>query len=75
MTKISIYSKKYRFLIQQLRKAHIEANLTQKEVAVTLGKTQSYISKVESGQLRLDIIQLDQFANLYKKKLEYFTSK
>lgn len=75
MTKKSIYSEKYRFLIQQLRKARLEANLTQKEVADTLGKTQSYISKVETGQLRIDIIQLEQFANLYNKKLEYFTSK
>lgn len=75
MTNKSIYSNKYRFLIQQLKNARTEVNLTQKEVANILGKTQSYISKVEAGQLRIDVIQLEQFANLYKKKLEYFTSK
>ena len=75
MTRKSIYSNKHRFLTQQLRKARLEANLTQKEVADTLGKTQSYISKVETGQLRIDIIQLEQFASIYKKKLEYFISK
>ena len=75
MTKKSIYSNKYRLLIQQLRKARLEANLTQKEVARTLGRTQSYISKIEAGQLRVDIIQLEEFASLYKKELEYFTSK
>ena len=74
MTKKSIYSKKYRFLVQQLRKARINAKLTQKEVAKTLDKTQSYISKVEAGQLRVDIIQLEQFASLYKKEVKYFTS-
>jgi len=59
MTKKSIYSNKYRLLIQKLRKARLEASLTQKEVAKTLGRTQSYISKIEAGQLRVDIIQLD----------------
>ena len=50
-------------------------NEFKKEVVYTLGKTQSYISKIETGQLRVDVIQLEQFANLYKKKLEYFISK
>ena len=75
MTNKSIYSNKHRFLIQQLRKARLESNLTQKEVADTLGKTQSYISKIETVQLRVDVIQLEQFANLYKKNLKYFISK
>ena len=75
MTNKSIYSNKHRFLIQQLRKARLESNLTQKEVADTLGKTQSYISKIETGQLRVDVIQLEQFASLYKKNLKYFISK
>jgi len=75
MVKKSIYSNKHRFLTKQLRKARLEVNLTQKEVADSLGRTQSYISKIETGQLRIDIIQLEQFASLYKKKLEYFISK
>lgn len=75
MDKKSIYSNKHRFLTQQLKKARLEARLTQKEVADILSKTQSYISKIEAGQLRVDVIQLEQFANLYKKKIEYFIYK
>ena len=45
------------------------------EVAEKLGRTQSYISKVEAGQLRLDLIQLGEFAKLYKKNLSYFVPK
>jgi transcriptional regulator with XRE-family HTH domain len=68
----SIYSNEYKFLISQLKKARLELKLTQKEVADRLGRTQSYISKVEMGQLRVDIIQLKEFSKLYRKDLDYF---
>ncbi|MEK7075252.1 MAG: helix-turn-helix transcriptional regulator, partial [Patescibacteria group bacterium] len=34
--------------------------------------TQSYLSKIESGQRRFDVLQLKEFAKLYKKPLDYF---
>jgi transcriptional regulator with XRE-family HTH domain len=71
----SIYSKEYNFLTRQLKRARTEAGLNQVEVASLLGKTQSYISKIESGQLRVDVIQLKELAKLYKKDLEYFLKR
>lgn len=70
--KKSIYSNDYNYLTKQLRIARIEAGLNQKEVASKLNKTQSYLSKIESGQLRIDVIQLKELAELYKKSLDYF---
>ena len=67
-----IYSKDYRYLTGQLKKSRKEAKLTQNQVAEYLDYSQSYISKVEMGQLRLDILQLKKFANLYKKDLNFF---
>lgn len=67
-----IYSKEHKFLINQLKKARKEAGFDQKKVAKLLDKTQSYISKIESGQRRLDIIQLKKFAKIYRKDLNYF---
>jgi len=71
MTK-TIYSKEHKFLIQQLKKARIEAGFDQEQVAKLLGKTQSYISKIETGQRRIDVVQLKEFAKIYNKKTSYF---
>ncbi|MDZ7837992.1 MAG: helix-turn-helix transcriptional regulator [Actinomycetota bacterium] len=49
-----------------------EGGSTQKDVAKALEKTQSYVSKIEMGQIRVDVIQLKELANLYKKPLEFF---
>lgn len=68
----TIYSKEHEYLVKQLKKARIEANLDQNQVAKLLGKTQSYVSKIESGQRRIDVIQLKEFAKIYRKNLFYF---
>jgi transcriptional regulator with XRE-family HTH domain len=39
--------------------------------AKKLGKTQSYISKIESGQRRFNVLQLKEFAKLYKNPLDF----
>jgi len=68
----TIYSKEHRSLVERLRKARKERGLDQTDVAKLLGVTQSYISKIESGQRRLDIVQLKAFARIYRKKIDYF---
>ena len=74
MTK-AIYSKDHKFVVEQLKKARIEAGLDQEKAAELLKKTQSYISKVESGQRRVDIVQLKEFAKIYKKEVDFFIKK
>ncbi len=71
MNKI-IYTKDHKSLIKKLKIARLESGLSQEVVSKKLGKTQSYISKIESGQRRIDIIQLKEFARLYKKNLSFF---
>ena len=68
----TIYSKEHRILVERLKKARKEADLDQLAVAKLLGVTQSQISKIESGQRRIDIVQLKRFAKVYKKKIDYF---
>jgi transcriptional regulator with XRE-family HTH domain len=45
-------------LRQLLREARIAAGLRQADVAAQLGEPQSYVSKYESGERRLDIVEL-----------------
>jgi len=66
------YSEKYKVFLQQLKKARKEAGLTQTEVAKILNKPQSLISKIESGERRLDIVELVELAKIYKKKVCFF---
>ena len=68
----TIYSKDHKYTVERLKKARSDAVLDQVKVGKLLGKTQSYISKVESGQRRIDTVQLKKFARIYKKSVNYF---
>ncbi len=72
--KKTIYSKEHKYLVNRLKQARKEAGFDQKEVAKLLRTTQSYISKIESGQRRIDVIQLKTFAKIYKKPINFFIS-
>jgi len=74
MTK-SIYSKEYKNVIERLKKARLEAVLKQEDVAKKLKKPQSYISKIERGERRVDVVELELFAKLYKKEIKWFLKK
>lgn len=62
----SIYEKDYKQIIKRLRQARIAAGLTQVKAAQKLGKPQSFISKIESGERRLDIAELKKLVGMYR---------
>jgi len=70
--KKTIYSDEHKELIERLIKARDKAKLRQEDAAKLLSKTQSYISKIESGQRRIDLVQIKEFARIYKKPVSYF---
>lgn len=71
MTK-SIYSREYKAVVDKLKKARLDARLRQEDVASKLKKPQSYISKIERGERRIDITELKELAGIYKKSLSFF---
>lgn len=68
----TIRSKEYADFVGKLRQARLDAGLRQIDVAKKLKRTQSYVSRVEVGEQRLDILELQKFAKIYKKPLDYF---
>jgi len=70
----SIYSKEYKTIIERLRTARLDVGLKQEEVAAKLKKPQSYISKIERGERRVDAAELKELAKIYKKDISYFLS-
>lgn len=68
----NIYSDEYKSLTRKLKEARINIGFTQKYVAAKLGKPQSYVSKTESGERRLDVTELKKFAELYKRDINSF---
>ena len=68
----SIRTKEYAYFVERLQKARHETGLTQVQVAKKLNRPQSHISNVESGQQRVDVVELQVFAKIYNKDIKYF---
>ena len=53
----SIHNARYQFLLTLLLEARNAVGMTQKELAAQLGRPQSFVSKTENGERRLDVIE------------------
>lgn len=58
--------------LRRLRQARRDAKLTQVEVARRLKRSQSFVTKAETGERRLDVVELRAFARIYGKRVSYF---
>jgi transcriptional regulator with XRE-family HTH domain len=54
----TLYSREQQALSAALRQARLEAGLRQADLAHLLGKRQSFVSDIESGQRRVDVVEL-----------------
>ena len=54
----TIYSKEQQQLIALLRQLRLDAGLRQEDLARKLRRPQSFVSKYEIGQRRLDLVEL-----------------
>ncbi|TGJ98714.1 XRE family transcriptional regulator [Leptospira langatensis] len=68
----TIYTEEYKIFQRLLKKAREEAGLTQIEVAQELDAPQSFVSKIEAGDRRIDVIEFWRLARLYKKPYDFF---
>jgi len=61
------YRVPYDRFLARLRQARKEAGLTRKDVAHLLGKPQSFVSKVETGEWQAEVVELQALASIYRK--------
>lgn len=57
---------------EKLKRMREEAGLRQEQIAEFLGVTQTYISKIETGERNLTVDQLESLASLYGYSLSSF---
>lgn len=62
----SVFSKKYDCFRNMLLQARRDAGLTQMGVAVKLERPQSFVSKYECGERRLDLVEFLEIASVLK---------
>ena len=58
----SIFTQRHQEFIAFIASVRKATDITQVELAVRLGKPQSFVSKVERGERRLDVIEFCQVA-------------
>lgn len=56
--KSSRYSQHYVLFLKELREARLHAGMSQLQLAEALGQRQTFVSKCELGDRRLDVIEL-----------------
>lgn len=65
----SSHTQKYKRMLRALKDARQAAGLTQTDVAKRFGAHASFVSKCESGERRIDVIEFAQFCRLYSVKV------
>lgn len=69
-----LHAKAYKNVTFKLKTARLEAGLTQTQVAIKLKKPQSFVSKIENAERRVDVAELAILARIYQKDISYFVS-
>ena len=71
----SVYTRDYRVLLRLLKETRLAANITQVQLAKKLRQSQSFVSKCERGEDRLDVVQLRSICRALGTTLPSFIKK
>jgi transcriptional regulator with XRE-family HTH domain len=71
----SIHSTRYAVFLGLLKKSRQEAGLTQAQLARRIGETQTFVSKCERGERRLDVVELLTICQVCGTSLKRFVTK
>jgi transcriptional regulator with XRE-family HTH domain len=71
----STFTPDYRAFLHTLKECRQAAELSQVRLAELLGQSQSFVSKCERGETRVDIVQLRAFCRAFGITLSAFVAK
>jgi ribosome-binding protein aMBF1 (putative translation factor) len=71
----SVHTTEYAALLELLREARRAAGISQVELAARLKKSQSFVSKIEVGETRVDVIQLRTILRAIGTNLREFVAR
>lgn len=75
MAKKSLRTHENSVLVGLLKEIRLKSGLTQAALAEAIGHSQSYISDIESGEKRLDLIQLRDYCTACGTSLVSFVKR
>jgi transcriptional regulator with XRE-family HTH domain len=71
----SIHTRNYALFLLILRRFRDELGLTQVDLAARLGVTQTFVSKCERGERRLDVVELKIWCDALETSLVEFSTR
>ena len=71
----SIHKNEYSVLLRRLRELRTAAGMTQVDLSAVLQRPQSYVSDVERGSRRMDLLQLRELCNACGNSLTEFVNE
>lgn len=71
----SIYSREQEVLQALLRQVRLDADLRQEQLAAKLKRPQSFVSKYESGERRLDLVEVREICKALGVPLSKFVAR
>ncbi len=71
----TIYTRDYAIMLRLLKEARQQAGITQVEFARRLKQSQSFVSKIERGDRRIDVVQLRTICQIYGSTLSEFVQR
>jgi transcriptional regulator with XRE-family HTH domain len=75
MARSSVKVRRRKVLLDLLRQVRLEAGLRQTDVAKKLGKPQSFVSNYETGERRLDLLELQAVCEIVGIKVADFVGR
>ena len=59
-------------MLERLVAAREEVGLSQHEVSAMMGRSPNFMTKCESGDRSIDVMELFELARIYEKRVDHF---